>query len=141
MDPHFRGASPRLERGNDGAEVAGMAKAGGASVSDQDTPLPEGLRPEASASGMAAEQEGARRDFHAGETPAFPGSGPSPAGGASAFPETSPTRHSRESGNPETPALRRSAPIPGASGMPEVARQDIHAGETPTFPRRVAPGC
>ena len=57
-------------RGNDGAEVAGMTKAGGASVSDQDTPVPEGLRAEASAGGVAAVLEGARRNFHAGETPA-----------------------------------------------------------------------
>ena len=134
MDPHFRGASPQLEQGSDGAEVAGMTKAGGASVSEQDTPAPEGSRQEASAGGVAAEQEGTRRDFHAGETPAFPGSGPSPAGGTSAFPETSSTRHSRESGNPGTPVLRRGAPIPGASGMPEVARQDVRAGETPAFP-------
>ena len=59
-------------RGNDGAEVTGMAKAGGASVSDQDTPIPEGLRAEASAGGVAAVLEGARRNFHTGETPAPP---------------------------------------------------------------------
>ena len=70
------------------------------------------------ASGTPAD---ARQDTHAGETPAFPGSGPSPAGGTSAFPEAPPSRHSRESGNPETPALRRSAPIPGG------LRRDVDA--------------
>ena len=59
-------------RGNDGAEVAGMTKAGGASVSDQDTPVPEGLRAEASTGGVAAVLEGARQNFHTGETPAPP---------------------------------------------------------------------
>ena len=153
-------------RGNDGAEVAGTTRVGGASVSEQDTPIPEGLRAEAPAGGVAAVLEGARRNFHAGETPAlpgcgpspagetpalpgcgpspaggtpaFPGSDPSPAGGIPAFPGAPLSRHSRESGNPETPVPRGSTPIPGASGMPEVALRDAHAGEVPAL-RRSAP--
>ena len=139
-------------RGNDGAEVAGTMRAGGASVSEQDTPIPEGLRAEAPAGGVAAVLEGARRNFHAGGTPALPGCGPSPAGGTPAFsgcgpspagetpafPEAPLSRHSRESGNPETPVPRGSTPIPGASGMPEVALRDAHAGEAPAL-RRSAP--
>ena len=51
------------------------------------------------------------------------------AGGTPAFPGAPLSRHSRESGNPETPVPRGSTPIPGASGMPEVALRDAHAGE------------
>ena len=116
------------------SRLRGNDEGGGTPVPWSGAPAPAALRRDAPAGGAAAIPEAARQDVDAGETPAFPGSGPSPAGGTSAFPETSPTRHSRESGNPETPALRRSAPIPGASGMPEVAQQDVHAGETPTFP-------
>ena len=139
-------------RGNDGTEVAGITRAGGASVSEQDTPIPEGLRAEAPAGGVAAVLEGARRNFHAGETPALPGCSPSPAGGTPAFPGSDPSpaggtpafpgaplsRHSRESGNPETPVPRGSTPIPGASGMPEVARRDAHASGMPAL-RKSAP--
>ena len=67
---------------------------------------------------------GGRLENDADETPAFPGAPLS--------------RHSRESGNPETPVPRGSTPIPGASGMPEVARRDAHAGEAPAL-RRSAP--
>ena len=68
--PAFSGRMDSRPWGNDDAEVAGMTKVGGASVSDQDTPIPEGLRAEASAGGVAAVLEGARRDIHAGEAPA-----------------------------------------------------------------------
>ena len=67
---------------------------------------------------------GGRLENDAGETPAFPGAPLS--------------RHSRESGNPETPAPRGSTPIPGASGMPEVARRNSHASGMPAL-RKSAP--
>ena len=54
-------------RGNDGAEVAGMTKVGGTPV------LPGGPRRKALVEKASAMPEVARRNVHAGETPALPG--------------------------------------------------------------------
>ena len=78
--------------------------AGGTPVSDQDTPLPEGLRRKPPVDGAPAMSEVARRDVHASGTPAIPG-GP-----------------------------RRKALVGGASVIPEIARRDVHAEGTLALP-------
>ena len=77
---------------------------GGTPVSDQDTPLPEGLRRKGAVDGAPAMSEVARRDVHAGGTPAIPG-GP-----------------------------RRKALAGGTSVIPEIARRDVHAEGTLALP-------
>ena len=103
--PFPRRMDSRL-RENDGAEVAGTTKAGGTSVSDQDTPTPERLRAGASAGGVAAVLEGARRNFHAGGTQAFPG--------GSGMPEVA----RRDTPAGEAPAPRKGTPSPDAPQAP-----------------------
>ena len=74
-------------------------------VSDQDTPLPEGLRRKGAVDGAPAMSEVIRQDVHAGGTPAIPG-GP-----------------------------RRKALAGGTSVIPEVAaRRDVHAEGTLALP-------
>ena len=73
-------------------------------VSDQDTPLPEGLRRKGAVDGAPAMSEVVRQDVHAGGTPAIPG-GP-----------------------------RRKALVGGASVTPEIARRDVHAEGTLALP-------
>ena len=95
--------------GNDGAEVAGMTKAGGASVSDQGTPVPEGLRRKA----PVGEASGMPEVVPAGGMPVHRGGAPIP-------------------GEP-----RREALAGGTSAVPEVARGDVHASGTPAFSGRM----
>ena len=73
-------------------------------VSDQDTPLPEGLRRKGAVDGAPAMSEVARRDVHAGGIPAIPG-GP-----------------------------RRKALAGGTSVIPEIARRDVQAEGTLALP-------
>ena len=73
-------------------------------VSDQDTPLPEGLRRKPPVDGASAMSEVARRDVHAGGTSAIPG-GP-----------------------------RRKALVGGTSAIPEIAQWDVHAEGTLALP-------
>ena len=93
-------------RGNDGAEVAGMTKVGGPRV------LPGGPRRKALVGKASAMPEVARRNVHAGETPALPGHLDSRLRGNDGAEVAGTTKAGG------TPVPRRGAPIPDAPQAP-----------------------
>ena len=93
-------------RGNDGAEVAGTTKVGGPRV------LPGGPRRKALVGKASAMPEVARRNVHAGETPALPGRMDSRVRGNDGAEVAGTTKAGG------TPVPRRGAPIPDAPQAP-----------------------
>ena len=110
--PVTRGGTPVPEhldsrvRGNDGTEVAGMTKVGGPRV------LPGGPRRKALVGKASAMPEVARRNVHAGETPALPGHLDSRLRGNDGAEVAGTTKVGG------TPVPRRGAPIPDAPQAP-----------------------